>query len=117
MKGGSGARRHIIMFQVKTEALDDVGELIETWADSFEEYAAFEPLGSREFPIAHKRHANTTARFRILYRGGINPDKNRIAFQFDPDASPPLTSIWNIHGDLPADGKFVEVHIEASEIK
>ncbi len=116
MKGGSGVLRHLITFQVKTDS-HHLGSAIETWADSFEDYAAFEPLGSREFRIDQKRHSQTTARFRLRYRSGIDVDRNRIAFAFDPNASPLIVSIWNIHGVLPADGKFGEMYVEVSEIR
>jgi len=117
LKGGSGALRHLITFQVKTDTKSSSGAAGETWTDSFEDYAAFEPIGSREFRVDQKRHSETTARFRLRYRSGIDVDRHRIAFAFDPNSSPLITSIWNIHGVLPADGKFAEILVEVSEIK
>lgn len=117
MKGGSGARRHLITYQVKTEVKSSSGATTEVWTDSFDEYAAFEPVGTREFRIDQKRHAEATGRWRHLYRSGINPDFNRIAHVVDPDVSPPLQNIWNILGVMMADGKFAEMLVEVNETK
>lgn len=106
----AGDLRHRLIFQVKVVTQNSVGENVEVWDDtpaSFEVRGAFEPLGSREFPIAHKRHAETTARFRIRYRAGIDPGTHRILH---------AGRIWNIQPPIEVGGKPFELHIEASEI-
>jgi len=104
MNAGSLDRR--IVFQIKTETQSRSGAPTEIWTDSVNVAAAFEPLGSREFPLNQKRYAETTARFRIRYRSGINPATHRISYAGQTwDISPPLTI-----------GRNIEMHIEASEI-
>jgi SPP1 family predicted phage head-tail adaptor len=112
----SGTLRHQLTFQAKTETQDSFGAPVESWTDAFTVPGAFEPLGSSEFPGVDKRYAETTARFRIRYRNDIDPDRHRIVFAMDPDASPPNESIWNIQPPLPVEGKRFELWIEASEI-
>lgn len=112
------ALRHVLIFQVKTvpETQDKFGAPQEDWADSFEVPGAFEPLGTREFPSSHKVNSETTARFRIRYRSGIDPDKHRIRFVLDADASPPVSSYWDIERPTVVGGRLHEMHIEAKEL-
>lgn len=112
----SGQLRQLVTFQSKTEVNDSFGNSVEAWSDAFNEMAAFEQLGSKEFPTAWKRYAETTARFRIRYRAGIDSDKHRIVMIFDESASPQVSSIWNIFPPEAADGKGFELIIEASQI-
>lgn len=105
MNAGSLDRRIIV--QVKTETQSRSGAVTETWANSLNIAAAFEPLGSREFPLNQKRYSETTARFRIRYRTGITPDRHRISYN---------GQIWNIRPPLMI-GRKVALEIEASEIQ
>lgn len=115
VKGGAGSLRHRITVQVKTET-NELGSITETWADEFEAWAAFEPLGSREFPAAEKRHAESTVRFRIRYRHGIDPARHRILITLDPNVSPSDVRIYDIFPPMLVDGKRAELHIEAREV-
>lgn len=116
---GAGRYRHRIVFQLKTQTQDTFNAEVGTWADSFTVWGAFEPVGSREFPMAFKRHEETTARFRIRYRKGIDPAKHRIRFDLDPDIQGSTNEddwrIWNIRPPLPVDGRNIEMQIEASD--
>jgi head-tail adaptor len=108
----------LLYFQVKTvpETQDKFGAPQEDWADSFEVWGAFEELGTREFPASHKVNPETTARFRIRYRAGIDPDKHRIRLVLDADYSPPASSYWNIQKPKAVGGRLQEMRIEATEI-
>lgn len=106
-KPGSGDYRHKLVFQRKTETRDSFGSVVETWATDFEDWGAFYQVGSREFPMSQKRQAETTARFEIRYRDGINPDFHRISFN---------GKVWNIYPPSTRDGQRIVLEIEASEI-
>lgn len=117
---GAGKYDNWITFQLmpKPEVQDSMGASISVPADHFESWAAFEPIGTREFPEAQKRHAETTARFRIPYPDfTIDPARHQIVMDFDDESSPPNSSIWNIHGAMPEKGKRFEMVIEVSEIR
>lgn len=119
MKGGAGAKRHYITVQHKTipETQSRSGAPQEVWVDAWDAMAELQYLGSREFPERNKRYAESSARFRIWYHGTIDTDKARILQIIDPDASPPVTQTWNIHGVSIVDNQFLEQDIEVSEIK
>lgn len=114
-----GELRHRLTFQRKTESRDSFGAVHEDWVDDFTIWGAFEPIGSREYPVSAKRFAESTARFRVRYidvqKRTIDPDFNRILLIFDANASPAVQSIWDIWPPLPLDGKRFELHIEAKE--
>lgn len=110
----AGTLRHRITVQEKTE-VNELGSITETWTDSFEAWAAFEPLGSREFPAAEKRHAESTVRFRIRYRHGIDAARHRILITLDPDVSPSDVRTYDIFPPMMVGGKRFELHIEARE--
>lgn len=99
-------RHHRPVFQVKTETQDDYGAAVETWANSFAVPGLCQYVGTREFPIAHKRHSETTARFIIRYREGIDPNTHRIVHD---------GKTWNIQQPMP-DARKRELIIEASEL-
>ncbi len=107
-----------ITFQKKVDPpdQDSSGATSEEYLDDFEWWAAYEPIGSREFPAYQKRFAETTSRFRIPYKKGINPGLYRIAAVFD-HASPVQTQYFDIYPPLPVDGKRkTELIVEAVEI-
>lgn len=115
----AGSLRHKLTFQVKPrgedETKDTFGSIGETWATDFEVMGAFEPIGSREFKTEWKRYDETTARFRIRYKAGIDCSRHRIAMTFDSYSSPSDISYWDIYPPLPVDGKRSELIIEARE--
>lgn len=83
----------------------------------FYTWAAYEPLGSREFQAAYKRNAEATARFRMPYNGfTIDPALHQIHMIYDATASPPAISTWNVLGAWPSHGNRFELTIECSEI-
>lgn len=96
-----------VIFQLRTETQNSYGEPVEAWAETFGTWAAFEALGSKEFPALQKTHAETTARFRIRYRTGIDPATHRILFD---------DRLWNIQPPVPI-GRNVELQIEASVVE
>jgi len=107
MSTGAGAYDRRVVIQEKTETQSDTGAIVETWADLLNLAAAFEPLGSREFPVDQKRYSESTARFRLRYRSDIDNDIHRIVYQ---------GKTWNIYPPLII-GRNVELRIEASEIR
>lgn len=121
----AGQLNQVIVIEKKLipETQDSFGAPQEDWTPdtdlmgAAQMLAAFEPLGSNEFHTAWKRFSETTARFRIRYVAGLDPDKHRITWIHDRDASPVVTSIWDIYPPLPVAGKLKELHIEAREIK
>lgn len=125
MKAAKGASqyRQRITFEVKTKTYDSLGAEVETWAadDTIGTCgvvgAAYEPLGSREFPDSWKRYDETTARFRIRYQPGIDCDRHRIVMVFDADMCPALTQTFDIFPPLPSNGQRRELTIEAKEIR
>lgn len=67
---------------------------------------AFEPLGSREFPVYQKRYEETTARFRLRYRTDIDTKTDVLIFEGKTyDLKPPAIV-----------GRNVELEYEASEV-
>ncbi len=116
----AGRLRHRLIFQSKPlpEDQNTFGDALEVWTDAFTLWGAFEVVGSREFPVAHKRFAESTARFRVRYRSELGDpkaaDKYRIVFTLDANSSPIATSTWNIQTPMPVDGRRIEMYIEAS---
>jgi SPP1 family predicted phage head-tail adaptor len=104
----AGELRHLLTFQTKTEARDSFGSAVETWTDAFTAWGRFEPTGTREFPQAQKRNAETIGRFRIRYRSGIDADTHRIVFD---------GRIFDIQPPVDMSGSRRELLIEASETK
>lgn len=67
---------------------------------------AFEPWGSREFPVNQKRFAETTARFRLRYRTDIDTATDVLIFEGRTyDLKPALIV-----------GRNVELEYEAVEV-
>ncbi len=104
----AGTLRHKLLFQIKTipEPQDSFGSPIEEWKDDFTVWGSFNPLGSRNFPVAEKR-----------YRSGIDPRRHRIVLNFDSDASPQVLSIFSIQAPLPIEGKKSDLRIEGHEFR
>jgi SPP1 family predicted phage head-tail adaptor len=102
----AGKLRELVAFQFKTESQDSFGAPVEIWTTVFEDYAEYQGLGSREFPLSQKRQVESTARFILRYRDDIDPALHRI--QFDDKQ-------WNIAAPI-HDLKRTWMVIEASEI-
>lgn len=113
----SGALRHLLTFQSKPvpEAQDGYGAHIEIWSDEFTVWGSFEPIGTREFPSFQKVHSESTGRFRIRFRTGIDPDRHRIAMTLDSSASPIERTYWDIQRPQLVGGRLSEMVIEARE--
>ena len=121
----AGALRHKIYFQKKTvpEPLDHFGSPQEDWATypAFGQYdfwamAAYETVGTREFPSQYKRNEEATVRFRLRYRSGIDADRYRIVFILDRNSSPLNVQLFDIFPPENPDGKRIELIIEAREV-
>lgn len=102
----AGPKSDLVTVQALTTVIDSFGSPVETWTDSFQVWAEYQPVGSREFPVLEKRVVQTTARFVIWYREGISPATNRIVGR---------GKTWNISEPL-HDRKRSETTIEANEI-
>jgi len=123
-KGGAGKLDRLMTLQRLPDPdgpKNDEGELTELPVNEFENVrCAYEPLGGRAFPEREKRHAETTARFRLRYRSAINvqilSESYRVLYIIDHSTSPAVTRRFRITG---ADviGRRDEIHIEVSEIR
>lgn len=102
-----GKLSDLIVFESVTTVTDSFGSEVETWAQAFQAYAEYQPIGSREFPVLQKRQSETTARFVIWYRDDIDPALHRILFE---------GKHWNISEPL-HDRERITTTIEASEIE
>lgn len=111
----AGPLDKLLTFERNTtpEGQDNSGDPLETWNDAFTVYGAFEPVGGREFPASQKINAETTARFRIRFRPGLDAAHYRIRFSM-PLESQDNPRTWNIHSILPRGP--AELVIEASEL-
>lgn len=117
---GAGKYDQWLVFQKmpSPEPQDSMGGSIGVPVTQFSAWGAFELIGTKEFPEAQKRHAETTARFRIPYPDfSIDPARHQIAQVFDAEISPPLSATWNVLGATPVDGRRFEMLIEVSEIR
>lgn len=108
----AGALNNRVIFKVKTETQDSFGQPVEVWADDFEAWAAFEPAGTREFPAAHKTHAETQARFRIRFREGILTDPDWAATH----KIEYLGRDWDIQPPSQIQGRNFEIQFEAVQV-
>jgi head-tail adaptor len=123
-KGGAGVLNRVITLQ-SLPALDgprnDIGELTSSPTTAIENIkAVYEPAGGREFPAFEKRHAETTARFRIRYRNDIDvqalPATHQVLYVEDWELSPPVTRTYDIrHAQII--GRREEIHIQVSEVR
>lgn len=116
---GSGTYEHWLVFMrmPDPEAQSETGQAIGVPLVHFETPGAFEVVGSREFPQAYKRNAETQARFRIPYPDVlVDPLLHRVVMYFDEDNSPPDISTWNILGVEPVRGQKFELLIEANRV-
>lgn len=116
---GAGKFDQWLVFQKmpSPEVQDSMGGSISVPATQFSTWGAFELIGTREFPAAQKRHAETTARFRIPYPDySIDPARHQIVQVFDADISPPLSATWNVLGATPVDGRRFEMIIEVNQV-
>jgi head-tail adaptor len=123
-RGGPGTLKRRITFQrfpdPEDEALkDSLGEVTGEPTDDFTCFAAYQPIGGKEFPVSEKRHAETTGRFWIRYRRDINPRTlpatHRISYVENASVTSPVTRTYDIRAV--ASFGFVEMHIEVSEIR
>lgn len=126
-KGGAGKLDRLITLQLLPDPNDpdapknDFGELTSEPVDDIVDIrAAVESVGGREFPESQKRHVETTARFRIRYRGDIDvralPATHRLTYIEDRNARPTVVRIYNItHAEII--GRREEIHIEVSEVR
>ncbi len=114
----SGSLRHLLTFQAlpKVETRDGYGAVTDDYVDDFTVWGSFEPVGTREFPSFQKVHAESTGRFRIRFRSGIDPARHRIAMTLDSRTSPIERSYWVIERPQPVGGRLSELVIEAREV-
>lgn len=102
-----GELNNLTTIQIKTVTYDAYGAPIETWADSFNEWAKIEENGSGEFYAAQKLYATTSAVFTYHYTTRIT-STNRIKWG---------TRIFEILGaPRDKDGKRAEMLITAKEV-
>lgn len=124
-KGGAGALNRRITLQRLPDPdgpKNDFGELLAGPVNDIEDIrAAYEAVGTRAFPDREKRYQETTARFRIRYRPGLDiqalPLTHEILYAIDARLSPPLRRRFRITGADDPTGQRFEIHIEVSEIR
>lgn len=68
-----------VWVQTNTQTADSTGQLIDSWADSFEIYAGIKTTGGGEFYAAQKLYAQATAVITARYRTDITAT-NRIRY-------------------------------------
>lgn len=77
----AGELRDWITVQGRTSAADpEYGNNVDTWADSFTDYAKVEKLRGREFFADARIAADVNTRVTMRYRDGIT-NKHRITFE------------------------------------
>lgn len=69
----AGQLRQRVTLQRVTSVPNQYGEMVETWSDVVELYAAVEPLRGREFFDAEQVQAEISHRVRIRYYPGVVP--------------------------------------------
>lgn len=69
----AGRLRQRVTLQQVTAVPNQYGEMVETWTDVVELYAAVEPLRGREFFDAEQVQAEISHRVRIRYYPGVAP--------------------------------------------
>lgn len=111
--------RDRIRFKKKTETKDSMNAIVPNWdtnapfGDNGKLPAIYEVLGSKEFPAEHKRHNNTTARFRIRYLAVLDFTAAGADYRIEYN-----NRIWNMaapYTEKPK-GRPRELRIEVSEI-
>lgn len=63
-----------IRFESAAKTRDEYGGFSESWTEVATVWAAIEPLNGREFFEARTTNEDTTVRFRIRYRPGLDTD-------------------------------------------
>lgn len=63
--------RHRVTLQRYEQTRDEMGGVVETWADVATVWASIEPLSAREFIAAQSAQSQVSARIVIRYREGI----------------------------------------------
>lgn len=124
-KGGAGALNRLIDLKrlpsTTTGTRNSFGDVVDApVADLRNVRAAYEPVGGREFPESEKRHAETTARFRIRYRPGINVkdvvETHQIDYIEDRSTKTPTTRTYDIKHAVVV-GRRDEIHFEVDEVR
>ncbi len=87
------------------------------WTDAFTVPGELVSSTSREYADVLKTNAEMTALFRIRYQAGIDPDRHRILFCLDPDASPPNVQTFDISAPIDPEGHRRELLIPAKGIE
>jgi SPP1 family predicted phage head-tail adaptor len=76
----TGAKRHRITVQSKTETKDAALQVVVTWSDTFTgEPASYESVNGGETVRGRQVAANATAIFVVNYRSGYTP-RHRVVF-------------------------------------
>lgn len=124
-KGGAGRLNRLITLQRLSDGVNGTKNSFgEVTADPTNALcnirAAYEPVGGREFPESQKRHAETTARFRIRYRPDIDVQRvletHQITYVEDYDASSKVTRTYDIK-HAAVYGRREEIHFEVDETR
>jgi hypothetical protein len=125
-RGGAGRKTRLITLErlpdANTDDKDDFGEVIgDPVADIEDIRSAYEALGGREFPESQKRNSETTARFRIDYRDGLDllrlQETHRVKRIHNRDATTQVVSYSDIKTAYDLNEKHVEIVIEVSEVR
>jgi head-tail adaptor len=123
-KGGAGSLDRRITFQRLPDpdgTRNNFGELTgEPTDDLVGVPAAYDQVGTRQFPEAQKRQTETTGRFRVRYHRGFNvqqlPETHRVTESENPAAIEPIIHIYKITGAYTV-GRLDEIHVEVAEVR
>lgn len=99
-----------ITFQSHTATADSYGQMIETWATAFSDWAEMITTGGGEFYAAQKQNAEAKAVFRVRYRAALDVAGASELYQIKVG-----TRVYQILNIAPA-GRRVELLISAKEV-
>lgn len=102
----AGTLRHRVVLQRLTETRGPTGDLVKTWADQPEIWAAVEPLSGREYWQAQQVAAETTIRVRIRYSSGVVPTM-RVKYG---------TRTFEVLSIIDPEERHVELHLMCREL-
>lgn len=107
----AGQLRHRVTIQQKTETRSGTGDVVVTWSDVAQVWAANEPLRGREYLEAKQVHDEAVTRFRIRHYDGILPEM-RVTWT-DPNDTAHTYDVVDVR---PVDWDFRQMHLYAREI-
>ena len=102
----AGMLRHRVVIEQVTEAQNDYGEPVETWAELATVWARKEDLSGRELFAAQQVQSTVTTRFTIRYRSDVQA-KQRLSH---------AGTVYNIESVQDPDGRRCFLYVLASRL-